>query len=152
MDYFYIKEKVDNEEIKIEHCPMGQMWKDINTKLKQALVYLKFWGHLMRILTDYNDKDYIGIIPSIPLVSLMLPVSKAQKALQECVGENQKETLLTNLKKDAPSKLLHGSILARKSYWRILADKPIGAAVSTSATATAASCQLLPAPTILVVV
>jgi hypothetical protein len=32
VEYFLIKEKVDNGEIKIEHYPMGQMWTDINTK------------------------------------------------------------------------------------------------------------------------
>jgi hypothetical protein len=37
--YFYIKENIDNGEIKIGHCPMGQMWTDINTKQKQGLVY-----------------------------------------------------------------------------------------------------------------
>jgi hypothetical protein len=52
----------------------------------------------------------------------MLRVFKAQKALQECVGENQKETILTNLEKDAPSSLPCGSILAKKSYLRTLAD------------------------------
>ncbi len=38
------------------------------------------------------------------------------------VGENQKEAILTNLEKDAPSLLTRGSILARKSYLRTLAD------------------------------
>ncbi len=42
VNYFYIKEKVDNGEIKIEHCPMRQMWTEINTKPKQGLVYHKF--------------------------------------------------------------------------------------------------------------
>jgi hypothetical protein len=65
-------------------------------KPKQGLVYRLFWGHVMGIPTDYNDKDYKGIIPSIPPVSLMLLVPKPQKALQECVGENQKETTLAN--------------------------------------------------------
>jgi hypothetical protein len=50
----------------------------------------------MGIPTDYNDKDYKETIPSIPPVSLMLPVPKPQKTLQECVGENQKETSLAN--------------------------------------------------------
>ncbi len=39
---------------------------------------------------DYNGNDYKGIIPSVPPVNLMLPVPKAQKASQECVGDNQK--------------------------------------------------------------
>ncbi len=40
--HFYIKEKVDNGEIKIELFPTGQMWTDINTKPKQGSVYRKF--------------------------------------------------------------------------------------------------------------
>ena len=32
--YYLIKDKVDREEITIEHCPTDQMWTDINTKPK----------------------------------------------------------------------------------------------------------------------
>ena len=52
----------------------------------------------------------------------MLPIPKAQKSSQECVGDYQKETLQINHEKDAPYSLPHGSILARKSYLRTLAD------------------------------
>ncbi len=55
----------------------------------------------MGIPADYNNKDYKRIIPSVPPVDLMLLVPKAQKALQECVGEKKKETILINHKKDA---------------------------------------------------
>ncbi len=122
MKYFYIKEKVNNREIEIEYCPTGLMQMDINTKPKQRLVYHKFWGHVMGIPADYNDKDYKGIIPSVPPVNSMLPVPKAQKALQECVGDNQKETILINHEKGAPYSLPCGSSLAGKSYLRTLTD------------------------------
>ncbi len=42
VNYYYIKEKVDNGEIKIENCPTRQMWTEINTKPKHGLVYRKF--------------------------------------------------------------------------------------------------------------
>jgi hypothetical protein len=42
LKYFYINKKVDSTKIKIEHCPMGHMWMNINTKPKQGLVYCKF--------------------------------------------------------------------------------------------------------------
>jgi hypothetical protein len=42
MNYFHLKEKVDNREIKIEHCSTVQMWADTNTKPKQGLVCRKF--------------------------------------------------------------------------------------------------------------
>jgi hypothetical protein len=59
----------------------------------------------MGIPADYNNKDYKGIIPSVTPVNSMLPGSKAQKASQECDGENQKETILINCEKDAPYSL-----------------------------------------------
>jgi hypothetical protein len=34
--YFYIKEKIDDGEMVIEHCPTEQMWTDINAKPKQG--------------------------------------------------------------------------------------------------------------------
>jgi hypothetical protein len=38
------------------------------------------------------------------------------------IGENQKETTLTNLERNSPSLLPRGSILAKKSYLKTLAD------------------------------
>ena len=93
--YFYIKEKVDNGEIEIEHCPTNQMWTDINTKPKQGAVYRAFRGHVMGIPADYVDKEYEGKVKSAPPISSMLPVPKEPKASQECVGGNQKEENLT---------------------------------------------------------
>jgi len=111
--YFYIKEKVDNGEIEIEHCPTDQMWTDINTKPKQGTVYHKFRGHVMGIPADYNDKDYKGKVRTTPPVDSMLPILKEPKASQECVGGNQKDINLTNARPSesesrAPIKLVNG--------------------------------------------
>ncbi len=54
----------------------------------------------MGIPMDYNNKDYKRIIQSVPPVNLMLPVPKAQKTLQECVGDNQKHTIQINHEKE----------------------------------------------------
>jgi hypothetical protein len=86
--YSFIKEKVDNGEIVIEHCPTEQMWMDINTKLKQGKVFCKFQGHVMGIPADYNDDDYRKDVVTIPPVSTMLPIPRAKESLQECVGGN----------------------------------------------------------------
>jgi hypothetical protein len=112
--YFYIKEEVENGEI--------QMCTDMNTKPKQGLVYCKFQGHVMGIPADYNNKDYEGIIPSIPPVISMLPVPKAQEASHECVGDNQKGKIQINHEKGTPYSLPCRSISARKSYLRTLAN------------------------------
>ncbi len=63
--YFFIKDKVDQGEITIKHCPTGQMWTDINTKPKQGLAFGVFRGHVMGIPADYKDSDYKGKVPLI---------------------------------------------------------------------------------------
>ncbi len=84
--YFFVKDKVDQGEITIEHCPTKQMWTDINTKPKQGLVLRVFCGHVMGIPADYKDSDYEGKVPLTPPIMLMLPLTKEQLASQECVG------------------------------------------------------------------
>ncbi len=98
--YFFIKDKVDQGEITIEHCPTEQMWTDINTKPKQGLVFRVFHGHVMGIPADYKDSDYEGKVPLMPVVS-MLPLTKEQLALQECVGERMNGALKSALRTSA---------------------------------------------------
>ncbi len=86
--YFYAKDKVNQGDIVVEHCPTKQMWTDINTKPKQGAVFCKFRGHMMGIPVDYIDADYINKVPLRPNVS-MLPLTKEQLASQECVGEQE---------------------------------------------------------------
>ena len=86
--YYFIKNKVNQGEVTIEHCPTEQMWTNINTKPKQGLVYHVFRGNVMGIPADYKDSDYAGKVPLSPKVS-MLPLTKEQLALQKCVGESE---------------------------------------------------------------
>jgi hypothetical protein len=60
------------------------MWTDINTKPKRGVVYRILRGHVMGIPADYKDSNYMGKVPVSPAVS-MLPLTKEQLALQECV-------------------------------------------------------------------
>jgi hypothetical protein len=111
--YFYIKEKVDDGEIVIEHCPTEQMWTDINTKPKQGKVFRKFRGHVMGIPTKYNNDNYKKEVITIPPVSLMLPVPRAKEAPKECVGKSQKGLILTAARPNegesqAPIKMVGG--------------------------------------------
>jgi len=92
--YFLIKDKVDQEEITIKHCPTEQMWTDINTQPKQGTVFRVFRRHVMGILADYNDASFatrcIFRSPNwVPEPVSMLPIPKDRVAaqVQECVGE-----------------------------------------------------------------
>jgi hypothetical protein len=77
--YLFIKNKVDQGEVTIKHCPTGQMWTDINTKPNQGVVYHVFRGYMTSIPADYKDSDYVGKVPVSPAV-LMLPLTKEQLA------------------------------------------------------------------------
>ncbi len=93
---FLIKDKVDWEEITIEHCLTEQMWTDINKKPKQGAVFQAFRGHVMGIPADYNDASFatrcIFRPPNwIPEQMSMLPIPRDRVASQECVGDNTKE-------------------------------------------------------------
>jgi hypothetical protein len=90
--YFLIKDKVDQEEITIEHCPTEQMWTDINTKPKQGAVFRAFRGHVMGIPTDYNNTSFATMCnfrPStwVPKPVSMLPITRNRVAAKECVEE-----------------------------------------------------------------
>ena len=37
--YFLVKDKIDQGDIMVEHCPTEQMWTDVNTKPKQGMVF-----------------------------------------------------------------------------------------------------------------
>jgi hypothetical protein len=89
--YFLIKDKVDLEELTIEHCPSDEMWTDINTKPKQGAVFQVFRGHVMGIPADYNDTSFAAMCsfrpPAwVPELVPMLPIPKDWLATQECVG------------------------------------------------------------------
>ena len=106
--YFYITDKIAQNEIVVEHCPTDQMWTDINTKPKQGAVFRQFRGQVMGISRDYVDSIFEHSIylrpPESPVEyepqdptsepimvtdRTMLPVPKDSVASQECVGDNE---------------------------------------------------------------
>lgn len=54
--YFYIKDKIDKDEIEIQYCPTEKMWADVNTKPLQGRSFRIMRSHLMNIPEDYNDE------------------------------------------------------------------------------------------------
>jgi hypothetical protein len=120
--YFYIKEKVDNREINVRHCPTDQMWTDINTKPKQGKVYREFHGHVMGIPPDYDDDDYKRSVITIPPVGSMLPFPRTAEIPKECVGGNMKQpkiptyARLNNAVERAPIKMVQGKLWSPGVY------------------------------------
>ena len=54
--YFFIKDKIDKEEVEIQYCPTEQMWADVNTKPLQGKPYRVMRSHLMNVPEDYDDE------------------------------------------------------------------------------------------------
>jgi hypothetical protein len=82
--YFFVKDKIDQGEITVEHCPTDQMWTDINTKTKQGLAFCEFRGQIMGIRAGYNDDEYKILCHTRPMedptpIKLMLPVSRPEQ-------------------------------------------------------------------------
>ena len=105
--YFYVKDKIEQGEITVVHCPTEQMWTDINTKPKQGAVFREFRPEVMGISGDYVDSVFehsiylrppdspVGYEPRQPSgeptmspARTMLPTPRISVASQECVGEN----------------------------------------------------------------
>ena len=62
--YFFVKDKINQGEIVVEHCFTEQMWMDINKKPKQGIVFCTFCGHVMGIPAEYKDTNYSRKIPT----------------------------------------------------------------------------------------
>jgi hypothetical protein len=74
----------------------------------------------MGIPADYKDSNYAGKVP-VSLAVLMLPLTKEQLALQECVGGDAKQP------ERMPIPLTHASgnaCISRHSVHTLAADRP----------------------------
>ncbi len=77
MKYFFVKDKVEDGEIKIEHIPTEKMWVDVLTKPKQ--------GSPFRV----DRAEQINCAIYLPDKTLTMQKEDAAPivALQECVGD-----------------------------------------------------------------
>jgi hypothetical protein len=55
--YFYIKDKVDQGEVSIQHQPMDKMWSDVLTKPKQGKGFRLDRAMLMNVPEVYDDEE-----------------------------------------------------------------------------------------------
>jgi hypothetical protein len=89
--FFFIKDRVDDGEIKVIDCPTEQMWADIMTKPLQGTAFRVMRAELMNC--DVNYEDPVEEEPTQPIcspktVSWKKEVASPFKTPQECVGHN----------------------------------------------------------------
>jgi hypothetical protein len=64
--YFFVKDKIEKGELKIEHQPTEKMWSDVLTKPKQGRGFKQDRAILMNVEEDYDDdKERLRTHPSL---------------------------------------------------------------------------------------
>ncbi len=98
--FFFIKDWVDNGEIKVIDCPAEEMWADILTKPLQGMAFQTMRAQLMNCLIKYEDpsNEPMKQLTRKPVVAKQLVTCGGTKqvpfwTLQECVGQNRSNRL-----------------------------------------------------------
>ena len=89
--FFFIKDRVDDGEIKVIDCPTEEMWADVMTKPLQGTAFRVMRAELMNCDVNYEDpqeKEESGPVASPKTVSWKSVISTTFKTPQECVGQN----------------------------------------------------------------
>jgi len=89
--FFFIKDRVDDREIKVIDCPTEEMWADIMTKPLQGTAFRVMRAELMNC--DVNNEDPPEDKVAQPIcgpktVSWKNVIATPFKTPQECVGQN----------------------------------------------------------------
>ena len=56
-NFFFIKDKVDSQEVKNVDCPAGVMWSDALTKPLQGTDFIKKRAQLVNCAMEYKDEE-----------------------------------------------------------------------------------------------
>jgi hypothetical protein len=83
--FFFIKDRIDDREIRVLDCPAKEMWADVMTKPLQGTAFWVMQAELMNCLVNYND-------PETKTVTWKSEVDAPFKAPQECDRQNSIQT------------------------------------------------------------
>jgi hypothetical protein len=64
--YYFIKDKIDEGEVTIEHCSTGQMWSDVLNKPKQHGPFKTDRSKLINVPVEYdNEAEFLNTHPDL---------------------------------------------------------------------------------------
>ncbi len=94
--FFFIKDRVDDGDIKVLDCTTHEMWEDVMTKPLQGMAFKVMRAELMNCLVNYEDlevemdKDRTKRPVTAPkMATWKSVVATLFKAPQECVRHNR---------------------------------------------------------------
>jgi hypothetical protein len=92
--FFFIKNKVDDREMRVIDCPTENMWADVLTKPLQGMAFKRMQAELMNWSVEYEEDEE----KETPLhtKSLSERGKVPSQTPQECVGDNTKSHKATN--------------------------------------------------------
>ena len=100
--FFFIKDEVDDGEIKVIYCPTKKMWADVMTKLLQGMAFRVMRAELVNCPVNYEDPTEVQEsrkkqqpISGPRMVTWKSVVRTACKTPQECVGQNRNHQTMT---------------------------------------------------------
>ena len=53
--YYFIKDKIDDGDIEVQHCPTEKMWSNVTTKPKHCTPFKRGWATLMNVALGYGN-------------------------------------------------------------------------------------------------
>ena len=59
--YFFVTDRVEQGDVKIEHKPTGEMWIDMNTKPKQGTPFRTDRSHMMNCALNVMDETLLPL-------------------------------------------------------------------------------------------
>jgi hypothetical protein len=95
-NFFFIKDRVDDREIKVFDCPTHEMWADVMTKPLQGMAFKVMRAELMNCPVNYEDpevetdKDKTkSPVANLKTVTWKSVVATLFRTPQKCVGDNR---------------------------------------------------------------
>jgi hypothetical protein len=109
MKYFFVKDKVDDGEVQIEHLPTEKMWIDMHTKPSQGLRFETDRSECQNVPVHWPDE-------TLPTSSVCNDTSMTP---QECVGSRvQKPRVLAGARTDVRPKRANAFSNGRRVHWQ----------------------------------
>ncbi len=132
--FFFIKDRIDDGEIRVLDCPAEEMWADITTKPLQGTAFRVMQAELMNCPVNYEDPKVsddtheVGrAVSARKTVTWKSEVAAPFKTPQECVGKNSIQANKQRLKE-----LLRKPRYPCQSTGTQLKNKSTGTRMSTS--------------------
>ncbi len=88
VQYFIIKDEVNEKENALKYCPMEEIWADVLTKPKQGQLFRDFQSKLMNISVDIPTAHFDTDLPT-PSLNKATQEQKSHltTSVQECVDK-----------------------------------------------------------------